>query len=173
MSSGGKRTRCPTLVQTPGAYCLDTRCLQFRHQVLIFQTLLLAQTQYLLLQLRHHIYSQINNIFKPGGTPYLSITIYLPHIQNSHNIFKLCHHFFNITTIFLTQEGVVVQLGGVVVKLGGVVVYCSGRSGGLLQFGRSGGPVVSVPATRSARPGLDSRPVASPHSGLSGRQIAM
>ena len=37
---------------------------------------------------------------------------------------------------------------------------------------RCGGLVVSVPATRSARPGFESWPVASPQSGLrDGRQL--
>ena len=72
--------------------------------------------------------------------------------------------------------GLVVRCGGLVVRCGGLVVRCSGlvvRCGGLVvRCGglevRCGGLVVSVPATRSARPGFESRPVASPQSGLRG-----
>ena len=40
-----------------------------------------------------------------------------------------------------------------------------------IQYVRCGGLVVSVPATRSDRPGSESRPGASPQSGLRGGRL--
>ena len=54
------------------------------------------------------------------------------------------------------------RCGGLVVRCGGLVVRC----GGLVV--RCGGLVVHVPATRSTRPRFESRPGASPQSGVRG-----
>ena len=42
------------------------------------------------------------------------------------------------------------------------------KTGAESEFGKCGGLVISVLATRSARPGLESRPGASPQSGVRG-----
>ena len=42
------------------------------------------------------------------------------------------------------------------------------NTGAESEFWKCGGLVISVPATRSARPGLESRPGASPQSGVRG-----
>ena len=59
--------------------------------------------------------------------------------------------------------GLVGRCGGLVGRCGGLVGRCCGLVGrccGLV--GRCGGLVVSVSATKSARPGFESRPGASP-----------
>ena len=70
-------------------------------------------------------------------------------------------------------SGLVVRCGGLVVRCGGLVVRCGGlvvRCGGSIVV-RCSGLVVSVPATRSACPRLESRPGASPQSGLRGGRL--
>ena len=72
--------------------------------------------------------------------------------------------------------GNIVRLGQEVRNVWWSSGRCGGIVGGVVTYkGRFGGLVICVPATRSARPRFESRPGASPQSGLrsEGRQIAL